>query len=243
MTQGKLNTINIDIDNPVAFKTLSFEMRELNLITGLNGSGKSFLLVTSWVLEYIISNIIAMKIIKQPLDIIKICQYVIQNSLNCNKTTGSIEGIFDNCFIKIILDKGIVISCDFDLDKIDEIKVAHYISANMRTFTIMDIYGKSRNNLIKSIGHLKAIDEMVKHYRLYEVFFMENLLGKLPMVITVPSKEHLKSFDFPDELDMLGFDEDGFYVTLLKDDEKKYISKQYGAGHQSLINMILAMQN
>ncbi len=70
---------------------------------------------------------------------------------------------------------------------------------------------------------------------------MERLILKLPLNVSVDSKKQLEDFDFPDDLELLDFDQEGFFVKLM-DDKKKYVSKSYGSGHQSILNMILAQQ-
>ena len=241
--QGHLNKITINIDNPIPLKEIEMEVREIMLLVGQNGSGKTFVLCTTWCLAYIICNIVLGKLDKIPGAMEAAAQFCIDNSLNCGETTGTLGGEYENCSISIHMVDGKVTKVDFNQGKVTQPVPAVYMSSEMRLFKPMEIYARQREMLMPIMSNEKRIEAMLKSYKLYDILALESFMLKLPLNITMDTKSYLAGFDFPDDdLMTLEFDEGGFFVTVIKDEKKRYVTSHYGSGHQALLNMGVTLQ-
>ena len=243
ITGGNLNNLYFDIDEPIAFKEQDFEMKNLSLLTGLNGTGKSFVLVNSWTLYYLVAVYAESKKLPIPQSIIEVAQYIYDFSINSKNITGIIKGIFDNITIELTFEKGKIVDCVFEdpLNITDQI-VPIYMSAHMRTFFALDAYARERAGFLAKFPYDQAITMLIGPHKLYDVLFMERMMMRLPLMITVEAKEKLKQFNFLDDVELIGCDSQGFYLTYINNEDKNYISKCYGSGEQSLLNMIISSQ-
>ena len=116
-----------------------------------------------------------------------------------------------------------------------------YMSTAMRTFDAIKIYLRTRS-LIKRLSDDQEFfyTEILKSYRLYDVTYMEGLLLKMPLKVDGVMKEYLEKFDVKEKITDFGvdFEEEDFYLKYEGDEKKKYLTT-FGAGHQSIFNMVM----
>ncbi len=235
---GDLNSIKIDIDSPFKSKN-ELELNKLNLITGMNGTGKTFLLINCWAATFITNGLIKGKLdLKQKLEF---AQYIYDNCFDDQNINGKISYIYKTGEeIHLEFEKGKVINLTYtSLADIENIKMVRFMSAPMRTFESISMYLKLRK-YHSSLTEAQIMEQMVKDFKIYDVVYVENLIAKMPFSIPKDRGELLKeSYGFEEELVTMDIDkEKGDFFTIDTKGNKVY-TKTYGKGHQSILNMFI----
>ncbi len=198
------------------------ELKNLNLLIGANGVGKTLIMKLTWVLN-MISQLV---VLKQPLK--EGAQFIIDNSVPETQMMGTIGLKYSNgAAIKVELLDGKVTGVDYlGFEKIDQPQKCIYMSAEMRLFSAIKRYCGLR----KSIG----AEKMVEHYKLYDVCYIEGLIPKMPLILDKRTRHILESIDVKD---LLSIEFDDEFIGVFKDDKKAL--SLLGNGHQAIINMII----
>ena len=241
-----LQSLGLDITKPLVMKDAEIELRKLNVMTGYNGAGKSFINVSAFALTTLGSMILGGA---RDENLKMSAQYVIDTCFDSKEITGLISAKFDNdALIRVILEEGNVVFVYFDgFQDVTEMVPVKYMSAAMRTFNAIKSYLVARKMILKTVGG--DINQMVaillEDFKLYDVMYIESLVMKMPLVADEKVKSFLDSFELKTTVDVLSFGVDleksEFYLIEKKDnDEKTTYLSQMSAGNQSIYNLMLA---
>jgi hypothetical protein len=214
----------------------ALELNLLTLLTGKNGTGKTFYLVSSYVLSEV-ALLVVMGLPEQA--IIETTQFI-TDSCYIKKLTGRIEGFFDTgSYLAIHLEDGKVTEITKeDWDKSESVRGVKYMSAAMRTFESIGQYLFSRK-LLSSMSQAEMFMALCKNWRLYDVKHIEGMIAKMPITFDANFKEALKNFEITDDIVSVDVDLekcDFFYTTS---DSKQTYMRTLGSGHQSIFNMMI----
>lgn len=231
-------SLEVAIVKPFAADFGTIEFNKLTLMTGLNGTGKTFLLVYSYVLTEIAGLVVA------GLDgeNLKIgSQFIMEKCFSQIDTTGEISGNFgDGNKITLKMEDGKILSVGVtgfkDVTDVARIK---YMSSAMRTFDTIKAYLRLRQVALDKLGNYESMaTEMLETYRLYDFKYMETLIASMPF--KHPNLiENLEKFDIKDKVTAIDVDlVAGDFFVLYEDGTKKYMTS-FGKGHQSIFNMVM----
>jgi recombinational DNA repair ATPase RecF len=256
-----LDIIDVDLEAPNFKMALSMEFSSLNLFTGANGSGKSFIIKFAWYTSYML------QLYKVQLNInpktsedffaehaSKLFGYVFDNS---EEISGWIQ-IRDKERRKLAfaleLKNGELNS--FDVDIIDpkefllsNIQSVKYASKETRTFEAYDRYKKIKKKFgLKSIATEEALDEICEFYKIYDVLWFESLPAKLIDFQAALKKDNIRT-NFLDLINNSNADNnlEGVTTLGLENDEPVFIFedgsteaiKKFSSGVQSMTMLLL----
>jgi hypothetical protein len=219
----------------------SLELNMITLLTGHNGSGKTFFLVTCYVISEVAQIAHRLRSVENvPQELIINAAQFITDSCYIKRLTGRIEGFFEGgAYLAIDMEDGTVTAVKGENWKdVEQVRGVRYMSTAMRTFESMGQYLFSRKLLAdKSIE--ERYMELCKNWRLYDVQHVERMVEKMPITFDDNFKAALKNFDIKE--DVVSFDVDlekcdFFYQTS---DGKKTYMRTLGSGHQSIFNMMI----
>lgn len=240
---GEITTIKLFLTSPIDTKYSSINVNRINLLTGINGSGKSLLLASTYMLNTIMSSKIIAQVTNTPFDELVAAQYVMEGCLDsASVVTGTMGLNYSNsASVDMAVSEGKVISVTFNGNEDVEVPVnVTYMSAPFRTFGPMSSYLQHRKD-----GDSHSSEQIVqrllsKGYKLYDVMYMEKLISRMPFTVDKEFKDRLESFDIKEDLVSIGVDLDTceFYAEW-GTGAKRPIDRWFGSGHQSLINMLL----
>lgn len=238
---GNVDIMNIDIQgNGGVNMKFNDKMNKLTLLTGTNGTGKSVLMKMIWALSYIANIYVA----GGRKELQGISQFVFDNTIHEHKMDGTMRVGFDG---GVVLTLGwkhgecIASGCD-NTEDVTEISIPIHMSSGLRTFQAIDYYLSARRQF--SGTQEQIMEQMLKHYKLYDVEFMERMIGKMPFAITEKFMDHLEKFDmhkdfiWPKGATSINLDKNkGFFVTNGVDIT---FLAQFGSGMQSILNMTIS---
>lgn len=225
---GNIDNLRFKIDQPM---TLDFdiEYRSLNLMTGLNGSGKSLMNKACWAFGTIMSILHA-----NPPSINEAAQYVMDKTFEQQNFNGEMEAKYPNGNLKMVLCNGKVTSVEYYVDpKVKVCTPPLYMSTNIRTFQQIDQYLKVEKMLSNK-------EDLLNLYRLYDVVFVELLKNKLSSGLKANDefkKAILEQFKLTYDFDTFAIENDS--VVFIDKDGKRTNLSTLSAGEQSLVNMTL----
>lgn len=231
---GHIKNVQCDITSPMTAKW-DIALRELNILTGLNGSGKSLILKLNWVFGTIASTLVLNKEAMLTSEIEQMAQFVLDKTFDSQDFHGTIGATFEKASIKIVLDKGQVTSLEYVTDcLIDKASPPVFMSTTLRTFSQIDQY-------LKVEAMVKTMEGMLELYKLYDVAFIARMKQRLEggLKVSEEVKDTLKNnFDLKIDLETIGIENNSVVYT----DSKGKISNlaMLSNGEQSLINMVLA---
>jgi len=244
---GQMIDIDINITKPMKMEH-NMGLRELTLMTGMNGAGKSLINKLVWLSAMFTNGVLVAREQKLPGDQIHLAQYLFDGTFTDNDFTGTIIPAYQfGNHVSFELEEGKVLKADFKIeDEVESSGMPVYMSTVTRLLTSFVTYIKTKNLLGLSSGPPTIESDMQKlltMYRLYDILFIEGQLNKFSKA----SKEDFERFN----LDMQKFDED-FEITSISIDYTKpdilYSNSKvtdksilsFSSGEQSLINMIFA---
>jgi hypothetical protein len=236
----KFTSLSADITKPFPTKEMDLTVQMLTLMTGTNGTGKTF-----WMIHFYFFGQVAQLIVSgvRGEALLQSAQFMLDNCLKDPDTSGSIKANFDGGpSIEIDMEDGKIRSIIFkEWEDVEYVAPVKYMSTAMRTFDAIKIYLRTRS-LIKRLSDDQEFfyTEILKSYRLYDVTYMEGLLLKMPLKVDGVMKEYLEKFDVKEKITDFGvdFEEEDFYLKYEGDEKKKYLTT-FGAGHQSIFNMVM----
>ena len=237
---GGISLIDIGLTSPLPIK-YNGELQALTIYTGMNGTGKSFVMKTVWGLTYIANLFVANG--RQGLE--QICQEVFDKTLPEHNMTGTMRAHFKgNPVLTIAWQDGKFLSgrCDYT-ENITEISTPIYMSGSFRTFTAINYYLDFRSKIFSQFSdEHERMENMCAVYKLYDVITLEKMIARMPIAVSKDLGEALDRFDirkdflWPKDATEFNFDESGVYITNGK--EVSHLHR-FGNGHQSIINMMI----
>jgi hypothetical protein len=236
---GHIHEMSVVCNNPDLKFNKPIEFRPLLLLVGPNGSGKTFVLVTSYFLGYLAQTIIQMRISGASINEEEMIKFLGKNVYNdFDLLQGSVSCSYDSgAYLSVTFDNGNITNHVINIpDTVNTLTPIIYMSSNLRLFSSMEMYLKMRK--LSNVFTLEqALPVMLQHYKLYDATYVETLINSCPIKFTNIMKESLKKFDFTDDIVSLGVDifDCTFYVELANG--KRKLLNTYGAGHQAIINM------
>jgi AAA15 family ATPase/GTPase len=184
--------INVELEDGIKLDFKDMEFRNLNIFVGANGIGKSFIFKYLWYASY------AMQTYKLSLLMVsenfeeefqknaeKLFGYVFEDG---EEISGSIsltdekETIYN---FMIEIDKGKLTSFDLTVHdpekfKMGEIQSVKYASKDTRTFEAVERYTKTKELMnLPQITSEDDLDKLCQIYKIYDLFFLEDILRKL----------------------------------------------------------------
>ena len=250
---GHIDKLHIDISSPIPMKMQDLEIKNLNILVGANGVGKSFILVVGWVFSHLASIISASEKLGLSLNFEEICQFTFDTSFRSKNITGTLACTFQSGanITCILVDGKVKASSYTGFEGMTQVSPATFMSSAMRRFDSMARYLQMRKMVMNSPEVLalhKALQseiiimKMIENYPLYDVLYVEGLIARLPKQISVQELARLKSLGIEENIIEYGVDLDhcDFYVVLSSTRAKLYISTWFGSGHQALLNMSMA---
>lgn len=216
------------------------ELNMITLMTGYNGSGKTFYLVSCYVISEIANIVHNIGSSEKAGDLIIGAAQFIVDSCYIKKLTGRVEGYFDTgAHLYIDMEEGQITAIKGEgWEEVDQVRSVRYMSAAMRTFESIGQYLFSRK-LLNEKSREERFMEMCKNWRIFDVQHVERLIEMMPLTFDDHSRAVFKNFDIKDEI--MSFDVDlekcdFFYKT--SDGNSTYM-RTLGSGHQSIFNMMI----
>lgn len=229
---GQIKTIKMNTTSPMKMENLSIDHREMSIMVGQNGTGKTLMLKTTYALGYIANGFALDQRIGAPF-----AQFVMDNTFEDQNFNGTIGAEFTcGADISVIIKDGHVEKVEFQgLEGKIPINVV-FMSSGMRLFSSMQLYLKMRRRL-GDMPHEALMVEMLKDFRLYDMTYIEGLIMKAPFEIPDYLMKAINNMD-PDmeKIDSLGLDWDKPDFFIMQGEKKTYLST-LGNGHQALLNM------
>jgi hypothetical protein len=234
---ANLRTISVSTrdENGDAIKGLDINM--ITLLIGHNGSGKTFFLVTA----YVISEIAIISKLGLPEEFLKeSARFIIQNSYNFFEE-GQIVGHFDESKITVNVKNKEVTSIEYEnWEAAKEIPHVKYMSTSMRTFSTIKHYLSLRKMISETVQSHEIHEKICQHYKLYDVKHVENMLTKVPFYFPPELSSALKNFEIEDDVEVFDVDlENSDFFYRIRNSEKKVYMTTLGNGHQSIFNMLI----
>lgn len=240
-----IQTITLDITEPLKFQEMDLNFRMLTLMTGYNGAGKSFINVCCFAISQIAQAIVG-GVRDEPLRLS--AQWIFDTCFDYKETNGLISVRFTkDSLVRVVLEKGKVVYVYFDgFEDVKHIDKIIYMSSAMRTFTGIKSYLVSRKMVKRMVGDdmQKIIATLSEDYKLYDILYIEGLILGMPLKMNDRLKKFIDSFELKTEVEILSFDVDleksEFFMIEKKDgEEKQTFLSAMSAGNQSIYNISL----
>lgn len=238
MAIRRLNTISIRLKDFIDIDDLT--MKELMLLVGTNGSGKTFVNKVVFAL----TNLATIAQVNNVTDMKPLANHVINGTFENVDFTGTMSLTYDNGAKVIVgLNEGEIINAYMlDVQEGDQFPSAIYMSSGMRLFSAMEHYLKLRTRLLKDekMLHEEATKELLEDYKLYDIIALEKLIMSCPINL---NQDYLHGFEpapykWPLTLDVS--DDRKKFVFNYPDGTQKQ-SSTLGSGEQALLNMCATM--
>lgn len=247
---GSYKTLSTDIlpGNNI----LNMDINSICLLVGKNGTGKTLILVLSWLVNYITASWVETKG-NIPLE--KYADFLFQKSFDRCDWTGFVEAKYENLTVRIELDRGNVVKVTFTPNdpNVEFISAGLpvFMSKETRLFTQINQYLKLKKMMNLGAAstfteqNLKDLTEM---WRIYDIFFIERMVARIsdPNFKVKPEIwDNLNKSFFEDDKKLvhISYDEIGCNFIIHEEKKDKTISKYHAtmlsAGEQSLVNMII----
>jgi len=244
-TIGSVSTMTLNLTDPIKMTIEKMSFNQLCILVGQNGTGKTLVLKINWCMAMISNTIIGAKLMNIPSDNIKNAQYIFDKSFDDQNFNGTIEVHYENATLSITFDSGIVKNVNMEHDEdITPNAPPIFMSKETRTFDSYIHYMKLKK-VFKIEGEMikmseEQIEKLLVMYKLYDILFMEMMLNKLENY-SVPQTlvDHFKELGITKPIDQIVIDNDICDISVISEGTKINIVT-FGAGEQSMINMMLA---
>lgn len=237
---GNVRSMRLFLDKPIKMVFQEIELNRINLLVGMNGSGKSLINAIMYALSYIVNSEIISRANNVPFDSLEVAKFVIKSCFNSG-ITGTIALNYENSVsIDVAVKDGDVLNVNINgSEGVDTPTPVKYMSAAFRTFSAMCSYLVARKHYGKTKVE-EVVMEMAKYYRLYDVMYIETLIHRMPIVVDDELKSHLRGFGIKEDVGSFEVDlENCVFNIRLNGSSVIPMHKYFGDGHQSLINMTL----
>lgn len=237
---GQFSSVKFNIAEPLDMNDVDFTLNNLTLLCGANGSGKTFVLINVYALTGV-ANLITKGVGD---GVVEGAQFIFDNCLSDQNIDGTISSVFtNNSTLEITFKEGKVVDVNHTgFENITDITPIKYMSSSMRLFSAMNQYLKVRKIFTNQGKENELLfNEMLGHYKLYDVAYIEGLIVSLPKRIHGTKLAELKdSFNIDENIIEFNVDLDKceFYVNVDTTENRKYLSR-YSNGHQAILNMFL----
>lgn len=242
---GNYKTLSTDING---MKSFNMDFNQLCLLVGQNGTGKTLILILSWLVNTVTASWVAGK--NQIPDMVKYAGYLFMKSFDRCDFTCFVEANYEELTVRIELDRGVVTSVTFTPKDPN----AEFVSAGMpvfmsketRLFTQINQYLKMKKML--NLGSVetfteKNMDDLCEMYRIYDIMFIERMVQRVSAPnFKVDDKvwDGINSMLNGKKLQHISYDEIGCNFIIHEDKNgsvSKYHATMLSAGEQSLVNM------
>lgn len=229
---GSIETLSLNLEEFKMKDEINFN--KLTLLVGQNGTGKTLVNIMNWALTTAINiHILTKNDLKDTLD------YILSKSVN-TKFTGTLRIAFSSNVEMIAeLENGNVLKAEVHnlTDDIIPINIK-YMSTNMRTFTQINQYIKTKK-LLTSVANA---DEVFEIYKFYDIYLVESYLQHLSGKKTIPVD---CGSDFDKKLEDIKFlrlNEDETEIEYGFEENGRLVFKSTSSlsnGEQSMLNMLV----
>ena len=231
---GNIRSMTFKLEDP-PLNIDEMELREIMILVGSNGSGKSLVLKFNWALAMITHSTIGARKMGAPITVNETAQFVLDNTFVDQNFTGKVECFFENGTTSVELKDGKVTSAGVDLDPgVNSCPTPIFMSTDLRTFEQIKQFLKME----KMAGGDK--EKMLESYRLYDITYIESLKMKLSGGLTLPSafRDIMKNYEL-DKYDFREFFIEDETVKFKNGEGKARDLATLSKGEQSLVNMFL----
>jgi len=240
-----IKNVFMDITAPMPVDNQTMDFKMFNVMTGKNGTGKSFWIINSYVIAKIATSIVMG--VNDPVMLAGTAQFFFDNCFSDFNTNGIVAAEFDSgASVRVsIIDGKVEIVDHTGFEDVQHIANIKYMSTGMRTFDDIKVFLNMRNMVKRMIGDdmESYIVEMMKSYRFYDFEHVETIIGRMPLEVEHRFRESMEKFEIKENIISFGFDEkkpDFFLVEKTENGEEMKYLTSYGKGHQSIFNMFLA---
>jgi len=236
------------LESDILGSPMKIEMKNLSLFVGQNGSGKTIVLIQTWIINYITATYIAspqsLSALTQGL------QFIMDHSFDINDFTGKIRGEFDELDVEFTLDKGKVDNLLFtckgcDIKDLESPGMPVYMSTNTRLFSDVIKYLKMKK--LMGLADIKTFNDsdlkkLCEVYKIYDIMFIERMMARIGdpfFKILDMAQEKLKEMTGKDIKHVFYDDKTcEIHVTEVKNGiSENYLITKLSNGEQALINM------
>jgi hypothetical protein len=247
-------------DQDFNFKELNIEFNQINVFTGANGVGKSFLFKAAWFMAFTLQLRQAYALLQDPNadeNFEKEAEFIFDMTFfDSQDLSGAIQISDEKSEIYIYtisFQNGKIEYFNLDIKDLEafgvgEITQVKYASKETRTFEGYERYLKHKENLgVNAFKGLEDFKQFAGVYKIYDILWYENILGTLKHFEDNPqSFEKIKEIwamivdgkDGPNDQAMPTADsfvpKDGHLYLKREDDSLKNISKE-SAGVQAFV--------
>jgi hypothetical protein len=224
-----IESLTIDCIKPMRLDYANIEFNHLNLLTGMNNTGKSFMLKVVYALtislRILYSNYNNLLQVKE-----EVCKHVFDSTFSNQDFTGKFLVTLSNSLIfSVDMKDGIVITVEIsNPNNITDIPSIVYMSSQMRLFTSMEYYLQARKRVNNDPNKL------LSEFKLYDIEAVEKFIAKCP--IKLKPELFLSEHDAKDASTLsVDLDECKFHINYTTG-EKRDMS-YFGSGQQAWLNM------
>lgn len=228
-----MSRITLHLTEPMKMDFQDIELNKLTLLTGMNGTGKSFIMKNVWATAMIASSY---QVSPQSINT-DFAQYIYDNTFSGQNLNGAIWSTMDNGMcVKLGFEKGKVLTCTVTgAEGAKPMSQPVYMSSSMRTFSAMNWYLQERS-LITGTMNQKIEGLLNKGYKLFDILCIERLIAKMPITVDSVLEETIKPFEIREKIKSFGVEREFFWIN---DKDERFPMTWFGSGHQSLLNMLL----
>lgn len=243
---GKLIAITANLTAPVQFNHVNMDYNQIMILVGANGTGKTFILKSTWLLGTIMMQCVELGKKNLPEDVIKgAAQYMTDNTFTDNNLDGTLGLTWEKGRIEILFTEGKITSLNHSIDAgVKTIPPHIFFSKDMRLFSQIKSYmqfkdivtGSSRGDITPTF-----MEKAMKLYRIYDVLFVEGFLVKIDMINETKLdrlNKYVSGFDDKfGEIQHVWVDYPNCEIMYKTKDKDEAKFTTLGAGHQAMLLM------
>lgn len=246
------NKVKLNLTNPNMRATIDY--KELSIMCGKNGIGKSFSNKLTWVNVFVMNLFLIEETMGVKLNENftreETLQFVLDSTFEEPDFTGTIKYYSTD---KIMDVPYFIIEYTLTDGKVSNLVVDHpenpkpsglpvYMSKETRQFAYIDRYVVMKDLLNVDLQTFEGLEKIIEHFRIYDVFAMETLLQKLPKMPEV-LKTVKSSSDMLDDLDIASIEYSTEKKALCYTDSHGALKKvtTLGDGHQAILIMMIGV--
>ncbi len=249
---GNIKSIELDITKPLQMTTQEMTMGQIMILVGTNGTGKTFILKMIWALTTQVMHYVHSRSSKIPFDINLNMQFLLDNTFTDNNITGTISIYYElySSLMTVVCEEGKVISCKITVDEDVEAGTQPvFMSKETRLMSDIIQYIKVKKMIGLAPGMVTNetdFKKLLEMYRIYDIILIEQLLLGIEHKTTPDFikkfNDRMKTFD--EEFSIQDIKVDYVKSDIIYTDDKGVESStaRLGAGHQSLMSMILVQE-
>ncbi len=228
---GTSMIISASLGTDTEMVSREISLKNLNILIGTNGVGKSLILKLNWVM-----NMISNLIVYQKTGLEEGAQFILDHSIPESNALGVVGLRYDSGAEVIIhILEGKVVKVEYKgFEKIAQMAKPVFMSSEMRLFSSMKWYLRARKAL--DVSKPEFILSLVKDFKLYDIMYIEGLINKMPVKCTGQISDMMESISNLD-IKEVSFTGDDFELVTESGDKKPL--SLLGNGEQSMLNMLL----